>query len=72
MTSGLLVSQTTKIILHKKVLWAPTVENQSKFKAFRNLYNKLVRASKRSFYCESLHAARKNPKKNLGFNKQCP
>jgi hypothetical protein len=39
------------------------VENQNKFKTFRNLYNKLVRASKRLFYCEGLHAARKNPKK---------
>jgi hypothetical protein len=27
------------------------------------LYNKLVRVSKRLFYCEGLHAARKNPKK---------
>jgi hypothetical protein len=45
------------------MLRAPTVENQNKFKNYRNLYNKLVRTSKRLFYCEGLHAARKNPKK---------
>jgi hypothetical protein len=40
-----------------------TVENINKFKMYRNLYNKVLRISKKSYYCESLHRARRNPKK---------
>ena len=47
MTQGLLVSRRNKIYLHKKSIAEPTPENIQKFKTFRNLYNKLVRASKK-------------------------
>jgi hypothetical protein len=52
-----------KINLHKLALQTPTVENTAIYKSYRNVYNKLIRASKRLFYCESLHKAKKNPKK---------
>jgi Reverse transcriptase (RNA-dependent DNA polymerase) len=63
MTNGLLVSRMTKNNLHKLAVQTPTVVNCNKFKLYRNLYNKVLRASKRQYYCEGLHNARKNPKK---------
>jgi hypothetical protein len=63
MTKGLLTSRLTKINLHKLAVPTPTVENVDKYKSYRNMYNKLLRASKKAFYCESLHKSIKNPKK---------
>jgi hypothetical protein len=63
MTSDLLISRRNKIELHKAFVQNPTVENGNKYKTYRNLYNKTLRASKRMYYCENLYKAKKNPKK---------
>jgi hypothetical protein len=59
MTRGLLVSRMRKINLHKLALHTPTVENTDNYKFYQNMYNKLIRASKKLFYCDSLHKAKK-------------
>jgi hypothetical protein len=37
------------------------MENISAFKNYRNLYNKVLRASKKSYYDSSLSKAKKTP-----------
>jgi hypothetical protein len=63
MTKGLMTSRLKKLHLQKMAVQTPTVENVNKFKLYRNLYNKILRCSKKSYYCESLHRAKKDPKK---------
>jgi hypothetical protein len=63
MTKGLLTSRLNKLNLHKLAVQIPTAEKVDKYKRYRNLYNKLLRANKKAFYCESLHRVKKNPKK---------
>jgi hypothetical protein len=47
MTKGLMISRRNKVRLLKISLVEPTAENSSKFKAYRNLYNKLIRIAKK-------------------------
>jgi hypothetical protein len=49
MTKGLMISRRNKVRLLKISLVEPTVENTSKFKAYRNLYNKLIRIAKKQY-----------------------
>jgi hypothetical protein len=63
MTAGLLVSRCRKLLLQKKSIKNPVMENISAFKNYRNLYNKVLRASKKSYYDSSLSKAKKNPRK---------
>jgi hypothetical protein len=70
MTGGLLISRITKNNLHKLAIQTPTVDNINKYKTYRNLYNKVLRASKKSYYCEGLHKAKKNPKKTWDLLKE--
>jgi Reverse transcriptase (RNA-dependent DNA polymerase) len=69
MTSGLLVSRRTKLTLHKKSISEPTAANISAFKSYRNIYNRLVRASKKMYYDSNLKKAKKNPKKTWALLK---
>jgi maleate cis-trans isomerase len=63
MTKGLMTSRLKKLNLQKLAVQTPTVENVNKFKMYRNLYNKILRISKKTYCCESLHRAKKDPKK---------
>jgi hypothetical protein len=63
MTSGLLTSRRTKIHLLKTSLAFPTDSNKQKFKAYRNLYNKIIKVAKKNSIQERLQKCQKNPKK---------
>ncbi len=47
MTSGLLTSRRSKILLYKLSITDPSSHNIYKYKTYRNLYNSLVRSSKK-------------------------
>ena len=63
MTKGLLVSRLTKINLHHEALTKPNDTNLSKYKTYRNLYNKIIRASRKHYFATNLNKAKKDPKK---------
>ncbi len=63
MTNGLLISRNTKICLHKTYLVNPNPLNKSTYKAYRNLYNSVLRCSKKLYFENNLKAHAKNPKK---------
>ena len=50
MTKGLLVSRANKLKLHKKSITEPTETNLSAYRSFRNLYTKILRASKKLYF----------------------
>ena len=53
--------------LLKSSLIIPSTENKHNYKRYRNLYNTLLRASKKIHIDEKLKRDAKNPKKNLGY-----
>ncbi len=53
-TKGLLKSRMTKMKLSKISARNPTFENKNKFKAFKNLYNKLSREMKKIYYQDQI------------------
>jgi Reverse transcriptase (RNA-dependent DNA polymerase) len=63
MTGGLLISRRTKIALLKQSVSDPSDENVSKYKDYRNLYNKLIKVAKKKNVNERLEKSKKNPKK---------
>jgi len=63
MTRGLLISRATKLKLHKTSLLDPSPPNILKCKTYRNLFNKILRASKKEYFESGLLKAKKNPKK---------
>ena len=63
MTFGLLTSRRTKITLHKKALTHNTNENWLAYRTYRNLFNKILRTSKKLHYERQLNNNSKNPKK---------
>jgi len=63
MTQGLMISRITKNYLHKAIIINPTEANIQIYKAYRNLYNSLIRKSKNLYYASSLNENRKKPKK---------
>jgi hypothetical protein len=63
MTNGLLTSRKNKVNLHKKALLDPSAQNLQIYKTFRNLYNKLVRISKKNSLGDQIQKNVKNPKK---------
>jgi hypothetical protein len=62
-SKGLQVSRKTKLSLSKTASCIPTVVNINKYKAYRNLYNRVVRASKKLFYETELIANQSNLKR---------
>jgi hypothetical protein len=62
-TKGILTSRLTKFELEKNHSINPTHGNWTQFKTYRNIYNKVIRASKKQHYCNSLEANSKNLKK---------
>jgi hypothetical protein len=63
MTPGLLISRKTKIKLAKLCFTSPCPVNREKYVAYRNLYNLLIRTSKKMYFVNSLEANSKNLKK---------
>ena len=70
MTKGLLISRGTKLQLHKKQLKDPSKENVEGYRNYRNLFNKLIRASKKHYFDINFEKAKKNPKKTWGLIKE--
>ena len=63
MTGGLLISRKNKLALHKIAALNPSQANLEKYKRYRNLFNSLVRASKKLHYANELSINKNNPKK---------
>jgi hypothetical protein len=63
MTRGLLTSRKRKEFLHKKALNEPNAQNIQAYKNFRNLYNRLIRTSKKLTLGDEIKKNSKNPKK---------
>ncbi len=70
MTNGLLISRTTKIKLHKIALANPDPRNISAYKTFRNLYNTVLRCSKKLYFENNLNTHAKKPKKTWELLKE--
>jgi hypothetical protein len=63
MTKGLLVSHNNKLHLHKKAITNPSIYNTQTYRNYRNLYNTVLRASKKQYFDQNLKLQAKNPKK---------
>jgi hypothetical protein len=63
MTNGLLISRRNKDDLYKKHITSPSQSNTDRYRSYRNLYNKLIRASKKLHIENQLKTNKKNPKK---------
>ena len=63
MTSGLLVSRRTKNKLFKRSIYDPSSFNINTFKAYRNMYNSLVRLSKKLYFHQELENNKSNLRK---------
>ena len=70
MSKGLLISRNTKLNLYKVYLRNPCFENKVKFNAYRNIYNKLIRAMKKMFYSNQLINHQGNLKKTWEIVKE--
>ena len=58
MTKGLLASRRTKLKLLLILKENPSVETLNAFKQFRNLYNQLIRASKKMYYSVKIDSSK--------------
>jgi hypothetical protein len=63
MTRGLLISRNNMKILHRTSLAFPTAENVQKYKNFKTLYQRILRAAKKLYFTSKLEDNAKNPKK---------
>ena len=63
MTKGLLISRIKKNELHKLYLIEPTANNRDCYVNYRNIYNGLIRLSKKLYFENNLAKHKKYPKK---------
>jgi hypothetical protein len=63
MTAGLLVSRTSKNNLHKTAITYPTQENIQRYKNFKTLYFRVLRAAKKLYFKTKINENLGNPKK---------
>ena len=70
MSKGLLISRQTKLKLYNVYTRSPSFENKVKFNAYRNIYNKLIRAMKKMFYSNQLINHQGNLKKTWEIIKE--
>ena len=70
MTQGILVARLSKIKLHKISIQSPSTMNIERYKKFRNIYNSVMRASKKLYFEKNLKLAKKNPKKSWQLIKE--
>jgi hypothetical protein len=66
MTNGLLISWRKKDDLYKIHITSPSQNNTDRYRSYRNLYNKLIRASKKLHIENQLKTNKKKSKKDLG------
>ncbi len=69
MTNGLLVSRKNKIRLQKQSILQPELYN-NKYILYRNLYNRVIKASKKLYIEENFKKYQKNPKKTWDLLKE--
>lgn len=62
MTQGLLTSRKTKLSLLKLSLTEPTETNRNKYRQYRNIFNTLIRTSKKLHIDNKIKRDAKNPK----------
>jgi hypothetical protein len=70
MTTGLLISRQQKLKLQKLALTKPCTTNTEKYTDYRNIYNKLLRLSKKMYFEKGLAENEKNPKKTWDILKE--
>jgi hypothetical protein len=70
MTEGLLVSRLTKTKLQKIASNTRNLNDITKFKQYRNMYNVLIRASKKLYFEQNLHNNKRNPKRTWELLKE--
>jgi Reverse transcriptase (RNA-dependent DNA polymerase) len=63
MTLGLMISRKTENLLYKKQLADPTHANVHAFKIYRNIYNSVLRKSKKMYYEDIVSKFKSKPKK---------
>ena len=63
MTKALLISRKKKLALHKRFKSKPTNVNKEKYTTYRNMYNRLIRTSKKMYIENQLLLARGDSKK---------
>lgn len=63
MTEGLLTSRLNKNKLHLSLINNPTRENELIYKRYRNIYNTLVRQSKKNHFTAKIENSKNDPKK---------
>ena len=63
MTTGLLISRSTKLKLHKVALTDNAPFNWIQYRTYRNIFNKTVKLSKKIHYQNNIERNAKNPKK---------
>ena len=63
MTTGLLISWSNKLKLHKIALTDNVPYNWTQYRNYRNVFNKTVRASKKLYYLTNIEKNAKNQKK---------
>jgi hypothetical protein len=63
MTGGLLISRSNKLKLLKKSIAEPSLENTQKYKNYRNIFNILMRRSKKLYFSDNLKNIKKILKK---------
>jgi hypothetical protein len=63
MTQGLIVSRRTKNDLHSKAVANPLPANINKYKTYKTIYQRLIRAAKKRYIADKLTENASNPKK---------
>lgn len=63
-TNGILISRRTKISLQQDYFKKSNDKNKSKFKIYRNLYNRIIKLAKRNHYHEQFKQNATNIKKH--------
>jgi hypothetical protein len=70
MTAGLLISRKRKLELYKIYLNSRSLENNANYKQYRNIYNTLIRLSKKLYFEKNLQTHTKNSKKTWDLLKE--
>jgi hypothetical protein len=70
MTNGLLISRSNKLKLQKLAVNSRLPIDINKFRQYRNIFNGLVRASKKMYFEQNLHIYKRNPKKTWDLLKE--
>ena len=67
MTNGLLKSRRTKLKLFNFYISNPSEASLAEYRQYRNIYNNLIRTSKRMYFEQNLDMHKNNPKKMWKF-----